>query len=55
VSGYGDPNLTQQTLAAGVTALLAKPVQTRQIATTLARVLHRNAQPPAQAHPPARG
>jgi predicted ATPase/signal transduction histidine kinase/GAF domain-containing protein/ActR/RegA family two-component response regulator len=39
VSGYSDPNLTEQTLAAGITALLAKPVQSRQIATTLARVL----------------
>jgi signal transduction histidine kinase len=43
VSGYSDPALTPQTLIAGVSAMLAKPLQSRQIATTLARVLHRNA------------
>jgi YesN/AraC family two-component response regulator len=40
VSGYAGPTLTQQTLAAGVSELLVKPLQSRQIATTLARVLH---------------
>jgi NO-binding membrane sensor protein with MHYT domain/nitrogen-specific signal transduction histidine kinase len=43
VSGYGGPALTRQALTAGVSELLAKPLQSRQIATTLARVLHRNA------------
>jgi FixJ family two-component response regulator len=43
VSGYGGPALTRQALIAGVSELLAKPLQSRQIATTLARVLHRNA------------
>jgi PAS domain S-box-containing protein len=41
VSGYNGPALTGQALAAGVSELLAKPLQSRQIATTLARVLHR--------------
>ncbi len=40
VSGYTDPTLTQQKLAAGVSELLVKPLQSRQIATTLDRVLH---------------
>jgi hypothetical protein len=43
VSGYTAPTLTPQTLATGVDELLAKPLQSRQIATTLARVLRRNA------------
>ena len=43
VSGYSGPALTRQALIAGVSELLAKPLQSRQIATTLARVLHRNA------------
>jgi PAS domain S-box-containing protein len=43
VSGYSGPLLTQQALAAGVSELLTKPLQSRQIATTLARVLHRAA------------
>jgi predicted ATPase/signal transduction histidine kinase len=42
VSGYTGPALTQQTLAAGVSELLAKPLQSRQIAAALARVLHRH-------------
>jgi NO-binding membrane sensor protein with MHYT domain/nitrogen-specific signal transduction histidine kinase len=42
VSGYGGPALTRQALIAGVSELLAKPLQSRQIATTLARILHRN-------------
>ena len=40
VSGYSGPILTQQALAAGVSELLIKPLQSREIATTLARVLH---------------
>jgi len=42
VSGYSGPALTPQALIAGVSELLAKPLQSRQIATTLARVLHRS-------------
>ncbi len=41
VSGYTGPTPTRQALAAGVTELLAKPVLSRQIAATLARVLNR--------------
>ncbi len=41
VSGYSGPLLTQQALAAGVSELLTKPLHSREIATTLARVLHR--------------
>jgi predicted ATPase/signal transduction histidine kinase/CheY-like chemotaxis protein len=40
VSGYSGPILTQQALAAGVSELLAKPLQSRQFAATLDRVLH---------------
>jgi signal transduction histidine kinase len=43
VSGYSGPALAPQALIAGVSELLAKPLQSRQIAATLARVLHRNA------------
>jgi PAS domain S-box-containing protein len=43
VSGYSGPTVTQQALAAGVSELLTKPVQSREIAMTLARVLHRAA------------
>jgi CheY-like chemotaxis protein len=43
VSGYSGPLLTQQALAAGVSELLTKPLQSREIAATLARVLHRAA------------
>ena len=43
VSGYSGPLLTQQALAAGVSELLTKPLQSREIATLLARVLHRTA------------
>jgi PAS domain S-box-containing protein len=43
VSGYSGPLLTQQAFAAGVSELLTKPLQSREIATTLARVLHRSA------------
>jgi CheY-like chemotaxis protein len=42
VSGYCGPALTPQALIAGISELLAKPLQSRQIAATLARVLHRN-------------
>jgi PAS domain S-box-containing protein len=42
VSGYGAIQ-TQQALAAGVSELLAKPIQSHEMATTLARVLHRTA------------
>jgi CheY-like chemotaxis protein len=41
VSGYSGPLLTQHALAAGVSELLTKPLQSREIATTLARVLRR--------------
>jgi len=43
VSGYNGTTLTRQALLAGVSELLAKPLQSHQIAATLARVLHRNA------------
>jgi signal transduction histidine kinase len=43
VSAYSGSILTQQALAAGVTELLTKPLQSREIATALARVLHRAA------------
>jgi CheY-like chemotaxis protein len=39
MSGYTGPTLTQQALVAGVSELLAKPLQSRQIAITLDRVL----------------
>jgi CheY-like chemotaxis protein len=40
-SGYSGPILAQRALAAGVSELLVKPLQSRDIATALARVLHR--------------
>jgi len=43
VSGYSGPILTQDALAAGVSELLTKPLQSRDVATTLARALHRAA------------
>jgi PAS domain S-box-containing protein len=43
LSGYSGPILTQDALAAGVSELLTKPLQSRDIAATLARVLHRAA------------
>jgi len=43
VSGYSGPILTQDALAAGVSELLTKPLKSRDVATTLARVLHRAA------------
>jgi CheY-like chemotaxis protein len=41
MSGHRGPLLTQQALTAGVTELLTKPLQSREIATALARVLRR--------------
>jgi CheY-like chemotaxis protein len=43
MSGYSSPVLTQQALSAGVSELLTKPLQSREIAIRLARVLHRTA------------
>jgi CheY-like chemotaxis protein len=43
VSGYTGAIQTQPALAAGVNELLSKPIQSREMATTLARVLHRRA------------
>jgi len=43
VSGYTSAIQTQQAFAAGVSELLVKPLQSRDIATALARVLHRKA------------
>ena len=43
VSGYSGPILTQQALSAGVSELLKKPVQSRELAAALARVLQRAA------------
>jgi predicted ATPase/signal transduction histidine kinase/CheY-like chemotaxis protein len=40
VSGYGGPILAKQALAAGVSELLAKPLQSRDIAAALAHILH---------------
>jgi PAS domain S-box-containing protein len=39
VSGYGGPMLAQRALAAGVSELLVKPLQSRDIAAALARAL----------------
>src|ERR1700681_2369715 len=53
MSGYSGPLLTQQALAAGVSELLVKPLQSRQFAATLDRVLHHNETPtPVQNHHP---
>jgi PAS domain S-box-containing protein len=43
VSGYTGPILSERALAAGVTEILKKPVQSRDIASALARVLRRAA------------
>jgi DNA-binding NtrC family response regulator len=43
VSGYSGVSLTQGALTAGVSELLTKPLQSREMATTLARVLHHTA------------
>jgi len=41
VSGYTGPMLSERALAAGITEILKKPVQSREIAAALARVLKR--------------
>jgi PAS domain S-box-containing protein len=41
VSGYIGPVMSERALAAGVDAILKKPVQSRELAATLARVLKR--------------
>jgi PAS domain S-box-containing protein len=41
VSGYTGPMLSERALAAGITEILKKPVQSREIACALARVLNR--------------
>jgi len=41
MSGYSGPMLTERALAAGITEVLKKPVQSREIAGALARVLKR--------------
>jgi signal transduction histidine kinase/CheY-like chemotaxis protein len=46
VSAYSGPIRTQHALAAGVSELLTKPLQSREIATTLAHVLHLRAVTP---------
>jgi signal transduction histidine kinase len=43
VSGCGGAILTHDALASGVSELLVKPVQSRELAAALARVLHRRA------------
>jgi CheY-like chemotaxis protein len=43
LSGYSGPILTQQALGAGVSELLKKPVQSRELAAALARALRRAA------------
>jgi len=40
LSGYSGPILAQRALAAGVSELLVKPLQSRDLAAALARVLH---------------
>ena len=40
LSGYSGPILVQRALAAGVSDLLVKPLQSRDLAAALARVLH---------------
>jgi CheY-like chemotaxis protein len=42
VSGYIGPMMSERALAAGVDAILKKPVQSRELAATLARILKRN-------------
>ena len=43
VSGYSGVSLTEGALAAGVSELLTKLLRSREIASMLARVLHRAA------------
>jgi YesN/AraC family two-component response regulator len=45
VSGYTGPMLAERALAAGVTEILKKPVQSRDIASALARILKRGQDP----------
>jgi CheY-like chemotaxis protein len=47
MSGYTGPMLTERALGAGVTEILKKPVQSRDIAAALSRVLRRAAVNPA--------
>jgi PAS domain S-box-containing protein len=47
VSGYTGPMLTERALGAGVTEILKKPVQSRELAAALSRVLRRAAVNPA--------
>jgi CheY-like chemotaxis protein len=42
-NGYRGPALTQQALGVGISEVLTKPLQSHEIATMLARVLHRTA------------
>ena len=42
VSGYIGPMMSERALAAGVDAILKKPVQSRELAAALARVLKRS-------------
>jgi len=41
VSGYTGPMLAERALAVGITEILKKPVQSRDLAAALARALHR--------------
>jgi CheY-like chemotaxis protein len=43
MSGYSSKVLTRDAHAAGVSELVTKPLQSSEIAKTLARVLHRTA------------
>jgi two-component system cell cycle sensor histidine kinase/response regulator CckA len=45
VSGYTGPMLSERALAAGVTEILKKPVQSRDIASALARILKKGSGP----------
>jgi signal transduction histidine kinase/CheY-like chemotaxis protein len=55
VSGYTAVSLTQDALAAGVSEWLTKPLQARDTATTLARVLPRHRLAEAFYEPPQKG
>ena len=48
MSGYIGPMLAERALAAGVDEILKKPVQSREIAAALARVLKRALDVPAR-------
>jgi CheY-like chemotaxis protein len=52
VSGYTGPMLTERARGAGVTEILKKPVQSREIASVLARVLRRAEVSTVTAHEP---